>query len=371
MTVWRHAVFWALFAAGFFWLVGAFSEILLPFVAGMLVAYFLDPVADRLEGWGMSRTAATAIITAGFFLIFLIALVALVPLLVREVVAFFIAASERGKALIDAAAPLIADYVDGLDAERIERQRELVKQNLGQTLDLARTLVQRLIEGGLQLLNILSLLFITPVVAFYLLRDWDEMVARIDAWLPVGYAGEIRACLRDIDRTIAGFVRGQATVCLILGAFYGIGLHLIGLDFGFLIGLFTGLISFIPYFGMLLGAAVGFAMAVAQFSDATPILLVGAVFAVGQIVEGNYLTPRLVGGSIGLHPVWVMFALLAGGVVLGLLGVMIAVPVAAVIGVLVRYGLKRYLNSDLYHHGLPAPGASGPVDADARREDPA
>jgi predicted PurR-regulated permease PerM len=198
------------------------------------------------------------------------------------------------------------------------------------------------------LFQLISLVVITPLVSFYLLRDWDRIVERIDAYLPRGSAPAIHDQFGKIDRTLAGFIRGQATVCLILGAFYAVGLSLVGLEFGLLIGLGTGLISFIPYFGMMVGLAVGISVALAQFSGLGSVALVAAVFAVGQVAEGNFLTPKLVGDRVGLHPVWVIFALLAGGTLFGFTGILLAVPAAAVIGVLVRFTLESYRDSRLY-----------------------
>jgi predicted PurR-regulated permease PerM len=204
------------------------------------------------------------------------------------------------------------------------------------------------LTGSLVVVNILSLLFITPIVTFYMLRDWDVMVSKVNAWLPRQHAETIRIQLREIDRTLAGFVRGQATVCLALGTFYGVGLTAVGLDLGLIIGLGSGLVSFIPYLGTLSGFVIGVALAFAQAQDWHLPAMVAGVFIVGQVLEGNFLTPKLVGDKVGLHPVWVMFALLAGATLFGFVGVLLAVPVSAVIGVLVRFGLSRYLVSPLY-----------------------
>ena len=194
----------------------------------------------------------------------------------------------------------------------------------------------------------LRLLVITPLVAFYLLRDWDRIVARIDSLLPSRIRPIVREQAKEIDDILAGFVRGQATVCLLLGVFYAVGLSLAGLDFGVIVGLGTGLISFIPYFGMTIGLVTGMGIAVAQFADWVPIAIVAGVFAVGQVLEGNVITPRLVGNRVRLHPVWVIFAVLAGGALFGFTGILLALPAAAVIGVLVRFAVSRYQGSSLF-----------------------
>jgi predicted PurR-regulated permease PerM len=217
------------------------------------------------------------------------------------------------------------------------------------------TLLQSVWSGGMALVNLVSLLVVTPIVAFYLLVDWDRLVARVDSWIPRDHVEEIRAIARDIDTALAGFIRGQGTVCLLLGLFYAIGLSLAGLKFGLAIGMGAGLLSFIPYVGAIIGGVLAIGVGLVQFwPDYTSILLIIGIFAAGQFLEGNILSPKLVGGSIGLHPVWLMFALFAFGYLFGFVGLLLAVPLAAAMGVLVRYGLSRYLGSRLYQGSPPA-----------------
>ncbi len=348
MTREARIIFWLAITVVAGGLLYILSEVLLPFVAGMLVAYFLDPVADRLEEWKCSRTLATSLITAAFFVIVSALIVLLVPLLQGQVADFAQRAPRYLAAIRELAGPLIERLSESLGEGDTESLRSAAGGYAAQVLGWAGSLLEKLWRGGMALLNVLSLVLITPLVAFYLLRDWDRIVERIDTLLPRDMAPVVREQVAEIDRTMAGFMRGQATVCLILGTFYGIGLTIVGLDFGLLVGLGTGLISFIPYFGMLVGLAVGFGIAIAQFSEWVPIALVAAVFAVGQLIEGNFLTPKLVGEKVGLHPVWIIFALLAGGALFGFTGVLMAVPVAAAIGVLVRFAVGRYQVSPLY-----------------------
>ena len=321
---------------------------LLPFVAGMGVAYFLDPVADRLEKWGFSRTLATSFITSVFFVGVIVLLILLVPLLEGQVVAFIGRLPGYAEALREYAGPLLVRLEASLSAGDMESLGEAAGAYAGQAIKWVGALLANVWSGGVALFQLLSLVVITPLVSFYLLRDWDRIVEQIDAYLPRKSAHVIHEQIGKIDRTVAGFVRGQATVCFILAVYYAVGLSLVGLEFGLLIGLGTGLISFIPYFGMMMGLAAGFGVALAQFSDIGSIALVAGVFAVGQVMEGNFLTPNLVGERIGLHPVWIIFALLAGGTLFGLTGILLAVPAAAVIGVLVRFALERYRDSRLY-----------------------
>jgi predicted PurR-regulated permease PerM len=199
------------------------------------------------------------------------------------------------------------------------------------------------------LVNLLSLVIVTPIVAFYLLTDWDRMVARLDSWLPRPHVETLRGLAREMDDAMAGFIRGQAVVCLLLGLFYAIGLSLAGLNFGLLIGLAAGILSFIPYVGSFIGFVLSISVAFVQFwPDWVHIAAVAAIFAAGQFIEGNFLSPKLVGNRVGLHPVWLMFALFAFGYLFGFAGLLMAVPLAAAVGVLTRFALRKYLSSPFY-----------------------
>jgi predicted PurR-regulated permease PerM len=255
--------------------------------------------------------------------------------------------------------PLVMRLEPYVGAEGVAEMRDMLAASSGDIVKWLGRFATGLVTQLEALANLMSLLLITPIVSFYLLRDWDDLVAKVDSWLPRAHLETIREQFREIDRTLAGFLRGQVTVCLILGAFYGIGLSLVGLDFGFIIGFATGLISFVPFFGMLIGFVVGLALAFAQFDSWLSIGLVAAVFVAGQVIEGNFLTPKMVGERVGLHAVWVIFALLACGALFGFVGVLLAVPLAAVIGVLVRFGVARYLESPLYLADEPAGGKKG------------
>lgn len=346
----RQAIFWLLALAAFLAILWMLGEILFPFVAGLVLAYFLDPVADLLERWGLSRLAATIIILFFFVVIFVAALIVVVPILGAQVAGFL----ERLPGYIKRLQEMLAS----LDYSWVERLREgegkLLGENAGELVSQGAgwlaTVIQKVWASGRALMGVVSLLIVTPVVAFYLLHDWDRLVAKVDGWLPRDHRDEIHAILRDIDSAIAGFVRGQGTLCLILGILYGLALTLAGLNFGLLIGLFAGLISFIPYVGSITGFLLSVGVALVQFwPEPGRIIIVALIFFVGQFIEGNILQPRLVGDRVGLHPVWVMFALFAFGSLFGFTGLLIAVPAAAALGVLLRYSMRRYLASDLYH----------------------
>ena len=346
----RQAIFWVVAFAAFIAFLIVFRAILLPFLAGMALAYFLDPIADRLEAWGLSRLAATLVILVMFLLLFAGALLGIIPSLAEQAAGLI----ERLPTYIAGLQGLIAGENSWLRSV-IGEPSQALEENLNTVLTEGAGFISGLFAsiwaGGQALVDVIGLFVVTPVVAFYLLLDWDRMVARVDALAPRDHVGTIRQIARDIDRAVAGFVRGQGTVCLILGAIYGIGLSLVGLNFGLLIGLVAGLISFFPYVGSIVGLVMALGVALVQFWPDGEYLRIGLVLAVffgGQFFEGNILQPKLVGGRIGLHPVWLMFALFAFGSLFGFTGLLIAVPASAAIGVLVRFAVARYEESELY-----------------------
>jgi predicted PurR-regulated permease PerM len=342
-----QAVFWIGVLAFLLLFLWVFSGILLPFIMGMALAYLLDPIADRLERGGMSRFWATiTIVVLSVLVLSLLALIGL-PLLFSQASSFLEHLPSYAQQLQGLADRFFATGIgqyfktqgSGMSVDRI----------VSQAASWAATVIASIWAGGQALISIVSLMVVTPVVAFYLLYDWDRMIGWIDALLPREHAGTIRRIGRDMNTAIAGFIRGQGAVCLILGLFYAISLSIVGLNFGFLIGSLAGVISFIPYFGSLVGFLLSVGIAIVQFwPDWIWIGLVVGVFAVGQFLEGNILQPRLVGSSIGVHPVWLMFSLFAFGSLFGFVGVLLAVPVTAAIGVLVRFAVERYRQSALY-----------------------
>ncbi len=350
-VVYWPMVYWTGALAVFVTTLVMLREILLPFVMGMAIAYVLDPVADRLEKWGLSRPLSATALTIVFLLAVAAFVMVLVPILQSQVLDFAARLPHYMGLLRGAAEDLLALVQARLSPEDVARLRDAVGGLAGGAVVWMGRVATQIWSGGVALINLLSLIVITPIVAFYLLRDWDRIVERLDHWLPRRHRATIRAQLGEIDKTLAGFARGQAIVCLGLGVFYGTGLTWVGLEFGLIVGLGTGLISFVPFFGMLTGLAVGMGLAFAQFDAWLPIALVAGIFAVGQIVEGNFVTPKLVGDRVGLHPVWMIFALLAGGALFGFVGILLSVPAAATIGVLLRFGLERYLASPLYGDG--------------------
>lgn len=344
----RPTVFWLIVIVGFFAALYLLREILLPFVAGMAVAYLFDPLCDRLERAGLNRTLATSVVTLVFVALLAAALLLLLPIVVGQLTSLIARLPDYIEALRGQLSDAVSALESKLSPEMIAHIRESLGASGGKIAGWITDVLTGLVTGGVALANLLSLIFITPVVSFYLLRDWDRIVAWVDGCLPRGAAPVVREQAHLIDRTLAGWVRGQFIVCVVLGTYYAVGLTLAGLNFGLVIGLLAGLLSFIPFVGATVGLIGSVGLAFVQFDDWLRIAIVAGVFFVGQAVEGNFLTPRLVGDRVGLHPVWVIFALLAGGALFGFVGVLLAVPVAATAGVMARFLLQRYLQSDLY-----------------------
>ena len=310
------------------------SVILLPFVLGFTLAYFLDPLADRLERVGLPRLVATNVITFAFGFMVLAGLVFGLPALAAELGGIVERIPVYTQRLEDwmAGNAILSDYPGAMNAG-IEAVRGGVRGFAGDIL-----------LTGLSVLNVLALIIITPVVAVYMLNDWDRMVDQLDRLLPTSHAPQVRLLATQIDEILAGFVRGQITVCFLLAVFYATGLSVVGLDAGIVVGVTAGLTSFIPYVGAVFGVALGLAMGLGQFgADYVMLAQIAGVFVLGQFLEGNVLTPRLVGDRVRLHPVWIIFALLAMGNLFGFIGLLLAIPVAAAAGVLVRYAINIYM----------------------------
>ncbi|MBH68968.1 MAG: AI-2E family transporter [Rhodospirillaceae bacterium] len=320
------------------------SAVLLPFIIGMGIAYFLDPVVDRLEKLGWKRAFASIFVLVSFLVIASSLLLLLTPIIIDQLKNL----SQFLPSMLDKLKPYIESAAGFLNNKAEENAVELPTAAL---FKWSTQVLTKVIDGGFALVNVLSLIFITPVVAFYLLRDWDLMISKIHGWIPLDYKDVIRVLFMEIDESLAAFVRGQGSICLILAAYYAASLTVAGLDFGLIIGLFAGIISFIPFVGAAVGGVLSIGLSLIQFDSWFPIAIIAGIFLVGQILEGNFLTPKLIGEAVGLHPVWVIFALFSGGALFGFLGVIIALPLAAVIGVFFRFGLRSYLTGSFYGGG--------------------
>ncbi len=336
--------YWGVAAAIFFVVLWFLGDVLLPFVLGGAIAYCLDPTADRLEKLGLNRVMSTTLITFGAAFIFILAVLLVVPVLTQQLID-----------LVEVAPKLVRDFGGFLTTRfpaLLDTDSQLSQSlaSIGETIQAkGGALLNKLLASAAGLVNVAVLVVLVPVITFYLLLDWDRMVEKVDRLLPRDHAPAIRQLSSQIDRTLAAFIRGQGTVVLILGVYYGLALMLVGLDFGLVVGLIAGLISFIPYIGALVGGALALGLALFQFwGEWVWIGAVAAIFMAGQFLEGNILTPKLVGNSVGLHPVWLIFALSVFGSLFGFVGMLVAVPLAASIGVVVRFAIGQYQDSRLY-----------------------
>ncbi len=348
MTLGEQARWWGIGLIALVIVLLLLADVLAPFVMGAAIAYFTDPLADRLQRRGVSRILATVIITVTALLAFILLIAIVTPLVISQVRL----AVSAAPGIIDAIRAFVEQAVLPLlpiDTSSGNILSEALTRFENQVRDVSVKLLESAWSIGLAGVNFITLAVITPVVAFYLLLDWDNMVARVDELLPRQHRHTIRDLAKRVDRVLAGFVRGQLTVCLILGIFYAAGLIIVQLPFGLIVGMFAGLISFIPFVGSILGGALSIGIALFHFWDSPEwIVAVAGIFVVGQVAEGNFLSPKLVGGSVGLHPVWLMFSLSAFGALFGFTGLLIAVPTAAVIGVFLRFSIEQYKTGRLY-----------------------
>lgn len=345
---WPPFWFWSGVAVAFVALLYLFEAVLLPFVAGMLLGYLLDPPVNRLTRLGLGRGWATLAVLGGFTVLLVGVVLLVVPMLQQQVTDMIAKLPDLISTLQDKVMSLLANLRTRVSPQDMEKIQEAVGGKAGEALGMVPTLLSALLTRGLAFFNLLSLIFITPIVAFYMMRDWPLIVASVDGWLPKRQAPTIRRLFVEMDQKLSGYIRGVSMICIILAVFYGTALSAVGLDFGLVIGLIAGLLAFIPFVGAIFGFVAGVGLAIAQFSEWTSVAMVAGIFLIGQAVEGNVLQPLLVGRQVNLHAVWIIFALLAGGAVFGFLGVLLAVPLAVVIAVLVRFGIEQYRESPLY-----------------------
>jgi len=336
-------------AAVIIFVIWLLAPVLMPFAIAAMLAYLGDPLADRLQRLGMGRTWAVSIVFTVIALIFIGTLLLLVPLIQHQ----FENLAENLPRYVEWAKSTALPWIqqrlhldpDVFDADRLVAT---IKEHIGSVSSVLATAVTKVTQSGMGIVMWLTNLVLIPVVAFYLLRDWDTMIAHIQRLLPRSIEPTVVRLSRESDQVLGAFVRGQLLVMLALGVFYGLGLTLCGISIGPLIGMVAGLLSFVPYLGFMIGFVAAMVAVLVQYGDWTHVLLVAGVFTVGQLLEGYVLVPRLVGSKIGLHPVAVIFAVLAGGHLFGFLGVLLALPAASVVVVLMRYVFTRYRESDLY-----------------------
>lgn len=358
----KQALFWFTLAVLFVLAILTLQEILLPFVAGLVIAYALNPLVDRIERLGLGRLLASLLIVLVLLVVFVVVLVFLVPILVsqaEQLIASIPGELERLRPIFDkwARARLGAQYAD------ISAALDEAFANIGANwTSYAAPVLQSLWDRGQAIIDFISLVLITPIVVFYFLVDWPQMMARLGDWLPRDHEATLRRLAGEMDAAIGAFIRGQGIVCLVLGTIYTVGLTLIDLQYGLLIGIATGVMSFVPVVGTVLGLITASIVAVIQgWPDLTLLGFVVLIFGIGQALDAGFLSPRVVGPKVGLHPVALIFSLFVFSYLFGFVGVLVAVPMAAAIGVLIRFGLSLYLASPIYRGGGQDDAGSGRV----------
>ena len=349
----KQTIFWIVITCILFLAIYTLSPVLMPFVAGMILAYLLDPLVDRVEKIGIRRSFSTFFVLTIFFVCSVGSSLLLLPVILNQLsnLTSFL------PTLISNLEPFIRQARSLVDNAIKADNNNQLPLPVADILNWAGGFLTEIISSSLAFANLLSLIIITPIVAFYLLRDWDLIIKKVKSWMPIAQKVRIVEQVSKVDRSLSALVRGQGTVCLILALYYSVSLTAVGLQFGILIGIFSGIVSFIPFVGAILGAIFSIGFSIIQFDTYTPIFFVAGIFLVGQVVEGNFLTPKLIGEAVGLHPVWVIFALLTGATLFGFLGVLLALPIAVVVAVLIRFSLSSYLESEIY---------SGEADVDKR-----
>ena len=349
----KQTIFWIVITCILFLAIYTLSPVLMPFVAGMILAYLLDPLVDRVEKIGIRRSLSTFFVLIIFFVCSVGSSLLLLPVILNQLsnlTSFLPTLISNLEPFIRQARSLVDNAIKADSSNQLPLP-------VADILNWAGGFLTEIISSSLAFANLLSLIIITPIVAFYLLRDWDLIIKKVKSWMPIAQKVRIVEQVSKVDRSLSALVRGQGTVCLILALYYSVSLTAVGLQFGILIGIFSGIVSFIPFVGAILGAIFSIGFSIIQFDTYTPIFFVAGIFLVGQVVEGNFLTPKLIGEAVGLHPVWVIFALLTGATLFGFLGVLLALPIAVVAAVLIRFSLSSYLESEIY---------SGEADVDKR-----
>ena len=344
-----QALFWVALLLVIMLFTYLFRSVLTPFVAGIVVAYLLNPLVENLERMKVSRLLATVTILSLFFIAAFTLLMLIIPPLYRELIEL----ADNVPAYIDALwtrlGPVISSFGGESSLQNLDQGlKEIIRDNFSNALNISANVVAALIGGGRAFAGFLSIIFITPLVSFFMMVEWQTIVSWVDELLPRSHQKQIRELVAEIDCKISGFIRGQLMVAITLGLIYALALSLAGLEYGFLIGMVSGVLTIIPMFGSIVGLVIGALVAWFQTGEFVYTGIIAAIFLVGQLIESNYITPKFLSGSVGLHPLWILFSLLAGSALFGIVGMMIAVPVAATIGVLLGFALKNYKSSAYY-----------------------
>ena len=340
-----QSLLWIIGISIFFIFLYFVKSILLPFVVGMLAAYFLDPAVKKLLSCKLSRAKSAGFITILFFIIVGTLFTILSPIIVHQLSAMLKEIPAYLGKLESQYGNNIRHYISSLTPEQEDAIKETAGNFSGSLAHFLANAASDFFASGLALLNIVSLIFITPIVVFYLLRDWEIVIGTFDKLLPREYSHTIKQQLNIIDQTLSGFIRGQTNVCLIMASYYSIILSIIGLNFGAGLGILTGALLFIPFVGFASCFSLSMIIGFFQFGLSAHLLAIAVTYLVGMLMETSLITPRLVGSKVGLHPLWIIFGMLSGGALFGLVGVLISVPVTAVAGVLVRFAIANYLRA--------------------------
>ncbi len=348
-----YITFWGSATAlllGFVWL---FNDILTPFALGISIAYLLNPLVNFFVRMKIPRLVSVGLILVSFFAFVAIIVTLAAPLLYREAAALGQSIPGYIDRLIEVANPYLLMAQERLGGDYATYIKDFLQDNISKIMHLSGGVANGIASGGHMVVGFVTTLVLTPLVAFFMMLEWPAVTKWVDDLIPKRNENMIKDLLKQIDGKISGFVRGQIMVAFLLGVLYAIALTIAGLDYGFLIGITAGLLSIIPMVGSTVGLLISVIVAWFQMGEWDYVAIIAAIFITGQIIEGNILTPKLVGDSVGLHPLWVMFALMAGGSLFGILGMLLAVPVAAIIGVLLSFSILQYKKSPLYKKPPP------------------
>jgi len=361
LSVKAQSFFWAALGILFIIVAVLFHNMLLPFVMGAIIAYLLNPLVRILGVRGLPRWVSSLLIL-GIFLAVLAGIVALIaPLLVRELGDFLTHLPEYSQRVSDAVKTRLNIIEAKTGVDFVNKIHGSIQDDLGKALQMSQKVMGNvaagILMGGSAIIGFLTTTLLIPIVAYFMMKDWPRITGFVHNLIPKAHKSTVNSLLDQMDYKISGFIRGQLSVCAILGGMYAVALSLAGLEYGALIGLTTGILSVIPYVGSTLGLLVSVGVAALQTSgDLAYVGLIAVIFFTGQFIEGNFITPKLIGNSVGLHPLWIIFALMAGGSLLGLTGMLMAVPLAAIISVLIGFVIGQYKNSDFYKTPDSQPG---------------
>lgn len=341
-------IFWVLFFLVITFFLIEVSSILAPFILSFLIAYFLDPLTKKLENLGIKRNLTVSLIVGIFFITIILGLLKLVPVFFEQVKDFIVAIPSYEKFVSENILNKISIFIAKIDPKIANEIRAQLSNFSSKFFEYLVMLVQNILNSSLAVFNVIAIIFFTPILVFYLLRDWPAVEKHINDLVPLSHKTLILEQFKQIDMVLSSCVRGQLTVCMILSLFYVVSLSLLGLEYSLLVGIVAGFLSIIPYVGLIAGGAICTLVALLQFSELSYMYITLVIFVVGHILESCIITPKLVGEKIGLHPVWVIFALMSGGALFGFWGMFLAIPVAAILGVLIRGMIKLYLASYIY-----------------------